>query len=109
MHKKYDTYSADEWRQIMTDFAASDLTQRQFCQQQGLTPSTFSKWRKQLGLIGSDRASSALAMPPDFQPLVPTALSAINTTTVSSVRAEPAWSVELALGNGMILRIATAE
>ncbi|MGV6853206.1 MAG: IS66 family insertion sequence element accessory protein TnpA [bacterium] len=64
--------SEQDWQHIMDDFAQSNLSQSDYCHQHALAPSTFSKWRKQLGLT---RLSSLNKCPQSsddvihFQPL----------------------------------------
>jgi len=36
------------WKRLMAQYEASDLSQRLFCERQGLAYSTFCYWRKQL-------------------------------------------------------------
>jgi hypothetical protein len=44
----YTHRSQKDWETILTAFENSDLTQKVFCRQNKLPPSTFSKWKKQL-------------------------------------------------------------
>ena len=37
--------SQDDWRQLMTEYEAGELTQRQFCEYHQLAYSTFCYWR----------------------------------------------------------------
>ncbi len=109
MRTKYQSHRTEQWQQIMTDFAASGLTQKQFCSQQGLAPSTFSKWRKQLGLVQAPSTTNEESHA-DFQPFMSMALA--SPTDVMPVaqydNTVSDWDVELALGSGMTLRIRTS-
>lgn len=97
MQTHYQTYNSAEWQQIMDNYHLSGLNQKTFCQQEGLAMSTFSKWRKQLGLARSKPVPPAAIA--DFQPLMPA--DTAPTTTHDSAD----WEVELVLGSGMTLRI----
>ena len=101
MRTSYQSYSADQWQQIMRDYSRSGLNQKAFCQQAGLAMSTFSKWRKQLGLVNSDPEAEAIA---DFKPLMP--VSALSAATVAESSSNHAhWDMELVLGTGITLRL----
>ena len=41
--------SQDDWNQLMTEYEAGELTQRQFCERHQLAYSTFCYWRKVTG------------------------------------------------------------
>ena len=102
MRTTYQTYSLNEWQVIMDDFMSSGLTQAVFCEQQGLAASTFSKWRKQLGLAGRSGKKPVA----DFQPLMPASPST-PIPTIASAPSAAEWQVELTLGVGIVLRIQT--
>jgi len=77
------------WEQLMSQYEASGLSQRTFCEQHGLAYSTFGYWRKQLRQSASvEKSSAALVELPMF-PLEPAA----------------DWRVELDLGQGVVLRM----
>ncbi|MDZ7768168.1 MAG: hypothetical protein U5K38_03350 [Woeseiaceae bacterium] len=40
--------SREEWLSLMSAYEAGDLSQREFCREQGVAYSTFGYWRKQL-------------------------------------------------------------
>lgn len=42
--------SEHDWRTILQTFSQSGLTQDEFCRHHQLAPSTFAKWKKELGL-----------------------------------------------------------
>ena len=70
------------WEQLMAQYEAGDLSQRQFCEQHGLAYSTFGYWRKQLR-----QPASLIELP-----MLPTSESRD-------------WRVELDLGKGVVLRL----
>jgi len=78
--------SREDWMQLMAEYNASDLTQRQFCARQQLAYSTFCYWRKRL---------SAHAAP--ATPLIE--LSALPVYEPTD------WRLELELGQGVVLRL----
>ena len=78
-----------DWEHLMTQYAASGLKQRVFCEQHALAYSTFCYWRKQLRQSASIENHSEHL----FElPMLP-------------VDEHPDWRVELDLGKGMVLRL----
>jgi hypothetical protein len=82
--------SREEWVSLMSAYEAGDLSQRDFCRQQGLAYSSFGYWRKQL-------RSPAERFVPEPEPL----LELSPFSMADSVD----WRVELELGSGMCLRL----
>jgi len=74
-----------EWVEILKRFQSSDLTVREFCRREGVSLSSFQRWRSRL------RETAAA----EFVELVPAAASGAL---------EPEWSLEIALPNGAQLR-----
>ena len=103
MRTSYQSYSAYQWQQIMDHYHRSGLNQKTFCQQEGLAMSTFSKWRKQLGLVNTRPAVDTDA---DFRPLVSSPPLTV-TAAAEHTRDHDHWDVELMLGDGIILRLRT--
>ena len=81
--------SREDWLQLMAEYEAGDLTQRQFCAQRQLAYSTFCYWRKRLS---ADTAPASLAAP-----LIELAALPIYEPTD--------WRLELELGQGVVLRL----
>ena len=104
MRSSYQAYNATEWQQIMDDYSHSSLNQKAFCEQKGLAMSTFSKWRKQLGLVNTH---SEVNTTTDFKPLLPISPVPVAATAVENNNHHDDWDVELVLGAGMILRLRT--
>lgn len=48
LHEKWRRRSRREWEEILDRFEASGLTLRRFCESEGLSHSTFERWRSQL-------------------------------------------------------------
>lgn len=81
--------SADAWAQLMAEYEASNMTQREFCAQRALAYSTFGYWRKRLR---QSVPAKAQAEPLFELPVLP-------------MNRDPAWRVELDLGEGVVLRL----
>ena len=79
-----------QWQTIMANYDASDLSQADFCRQQGIASSTFFKWKRRLLADLPEQEPLFIAMPP-AEPQV--------------IQTEPQWQVELELGQGVVLRI----
>jgi hypothetical protein len=75
----------DQWTEILREFDSSGLEPREFCRRKKLALASFRRWRRRLGRV----------TPADFVELVPTS---------SPSAAAPAWSLEIALPNGVALR-----
>jgi len=83
----------DEWLDIITRFEQSDQTRNQFCIENNLGLSTFSRWRHQLRRAGASTSPSNNEA--SFIELEPPAASNLSQ----------AWDVELELGAGVVLRL----
>lgn len=106
MPTTYQSLSAEQWQSTMERFAASGLSQALFCQQQGLAMSTFSKWRKQLGLVGTTVAQKTNNAFLPLAAMTPSpALPAKEPSQFDDHPDDSDWQVELTLGGGITLRI----
>lgn len=87
-----------QWQHLITTQQASGLSQKVFCQQQGVALATFGSWKRKLKPADIVKAENgADASIPD---------SWIELPAVgSSVRVTPGWQIELDLGNGVCLRL----
>lgn len=88
-----------QWQNIMKHYADSGLSQLAFCSQQQIAISSFGKWRQKLN---GDRRSLPETGDNDANNLFVEISD--NHPDTSSHESNP-WSVELTLGNGMILRL----
>ena len=87
--------SEDAWRELVVRFEQSGQTREQFCLDQGLALSTFSRWRQRLRSTVQEAATaSADAV---FVELAP------EETLATAAR--PTWDVELQLGADVVLRL----
>ena len=60
--------SEHDWRTILQTFSQSGLTQDEFCRHHQLAPSTFAKWKKELGLSLAASTSDFVEVLPASQP-----------------------------------------
>jgi hypothetical protein len=79
-----------EWTQIVRRFAGCGEDPRRFCRREGVTLSSFQRWRRRIGPVDGR----------DFVELVPAAPS-----TGSLTGADGSWSLEIVLPNGVALRL----
>ena len=77
--------SQAEWTKILRRFDSSDQSSHEFCRREHLSLSSFQRWRSRLRRTGAA----------EFVELLP----AQPVTT-----AEPTWSLDIALPNGVQLR-----
>ncbi len=86
--------SRTQWQRIMQKYEASGLNQQAFCAQQGFAQNLFCKWRKKL-ISGSE------------SPLIDDSDKLFVEVPAADHEAQPVlqWDVELALANGMVLRL----
>ena len=85
--------SAAQWQALLEAYERSGLSQRTFCQQQGLAYSSFVRWRQQLAGYAPE--------PVGAQDL----FVELASSVVTGHGQEPAWDVELQLAEGMVLRL----
>jgi transposase-like protein len=84
--------SREEWKRLMAEYEAGELSQRAFCTQHGLAYSSFGYWRKQLrgGLAAEGRPGPAL----------------VELPALTGLSVEPGpWRIELELGEGIVRRV----
>jgi len=79
-----------EWVELMAAYEASDLSQREFCENHDVAYSTFGYWRKRL-------RSPVVSLKPASEPLLELSPLTLNDTRD--------WRVELNLGSGVMLRV----
>ena len=84
---RYVRRSAAQWSRLIAEQSGSGLSQRRFCEDRGLSYSTFSVWRRRVASGEGEEAAGFVEV------------------TVEPPRREPDWDVELALGNDVVLRI----
>ncbi len=86
--------SEDEWRELFVRFERSGQSREQFCADQGLAVSTFSRWRQRMRVQGHEDAK-----------LSSEAVFVELSSTDAPDAVASSWDVELQLGKGMFLRL----
>ncbi len=87
-------HSEDEWRELFLRFEQGGQTREQFCADEGLAVSTFSRRRQRMRALGhEDGKLSSEAV-----------FVALSSADAPHVVASP-WDVELQLGAGVFLRL----
>ncbi len=92
-----------QWQQLVSLQQSSGLTQKAFCEQEGLSPATFGYWKRKLRKAA--RAEEAVACVS-----VEPAASLERWLELASPMVGPdrTWRIELDLGNGLCLRLTQA-
>ena len=85
--------SPAQWRALFTQFEQSEQTRDQFCSEQGISLSSFDRWRTKLRNAPSKQA--VISGEPMFVELTPETSSPMTA----------AWDIELQLGAGVFLRL----
>ena len=94
------TRTQEQWLELFDEYERSSLTIQDFCLKNSLSASNFYAWKAKLRpgrLRGSSRSTTLAETTPFIEIIQPT-----NNTAETSHRN---WSVELELGNNMILRV----
>ncbi len=83
--------TAEQWQQIIEEQLGSNLTQKAYCSEQGISLSTFTHWKRKL--LANDPTEADASW--------------IDLTHGLSELAPPpsGWKIELDLGNGVVLRL----
>lgn len=85
--------SPAQWRALFARFKQGEQTREQFCIEQGISLSSFDRWRTKLRQAPSTQA--VISGEPMFVELTPETTSPVTS----------AWDVELQLGAGVFLRL----
>jgi len=88
----YARRSRAQWQWLIAEQAGSGLSQRAFCERRGLAYATFCGWRRRLREELAARARESDG--PAFVEL-----------DVAGAASGSGWEVELALGEGVVLRL----
>ena len=96
-------FDAGSWCEVMRRFDAAGATVSEFCAREGLSQSSFYRWRTRMGSSGTvvaGPAQRALAVPPS-------AASFIDLGSLAGARRDGDNSLELRLdlGGGVVLQI----
>lgn len=85
--------SPAQWRALFAHFKQGEQTREQFCIEQGISLSSFDRWRTKLRKAPSTQA--VISEEPMFVELTPEAPSPLTSV----------WDIELQLGAGVFLRL----
>jgi hypothetical protein len=97
--RRWTRRSEHEWRDVFARFERSGQTQEQFCTDQGIVLSSFTRWRQKLRHRSPNQAVAA------SQEIPTVAVADALFVELSSERAEQCWDAELQLGAGVVLRL----
>lgn len=86
--------SSDQWRDLFVRFRQGRKTREQFCSEQGLSLSSFDRWRAKLRKVAP--TPSVISEKPAFVEFKP---------DPTRQPATPAWDIELQLGADVFLRL----
>jgi transposase-like protein len=109
--------TASQWQQIIESQQESDLNIKDFCAEQGLSRSSFFKWRRRLGLNGYGSGESNRLSNKRFQSnseeehniFAEIELSSgVSESPAKAAEQSKCWDIELELGDGVCLRIRKA-
>ena len=82
-----------EWQTLVNDFTTTQLSARQFCDEREIPYASFLNWKRRL---------TTPADPAEVDP----SPAFIDLGTLTSVRpATEGWRIELALGDGVVLKL----
>lgn len=87
-----------EWQRLIEEQAASDLTQKAFCERLDIAPATFGYWKRKLRAEAPSRSE---------EPAEALRVSLDDWIELAApVSARPSgWHIELDLGGGLCLRL----
>ncbi|MBL4942019.1 MAG: transposase [Colwellia sp.] len=91
----------EQWHQIFKQHASSGLQTAQFCKQQKLNPSSFYAWRKRLENTSLYPSTTQSQHEHEHDNSKTDWVNIMPEQTVPS----PSWDIELALPNGIVLRM----
>jgi len=70
-HRRRRTAASDRWRQVVAQYRRSNLTQREFCRQAGISISTLNWWltkARRAGDVPAPSAFTEVRLPPSVLP-----------------------------------------
>jgi len=90
----YTRRNKEQWQELIEEQQSSGLSQKDFCQQKGLSKGTFVNWKRKLK---GEKREGISSTPPWIE--LPPTIPATNSR----------WHIELDLGNGVCLRLSQAD
>lgn len=99
--RRHPRYPAEQWQTWIEEQASSGLSQHVFCQQKGLSKSSFQLWKRRLGLTGFSAPASSPAANDVSSLFAPVIAPDSDEAPENDARG---WEIELDLGDGVCLR-----
>ena len=90
-----------EWRRLVAEQERSGLSQRAFCEREGLCVQSLTNWRRRLGVVAAPAALDAVTARGDRE----TAPAFVEIGSVLSRPLESGVRVRLELGAGIVLEL----
>jgi transposase-like protein len=96
-----------EWRALMKRFGEAGARVDEFCAREGLSPSSFYRWRDRVGASGSAGASTPVRKRPPALAVQPVAAGFIDLGQLPARSRDGGTALELRLdlGCGIVLQI----
>ncbi len=89
-----------QWQKLVAAQQSSGLSQKAFCEQEGLSLATFGYWRRKLRKEAwAEEAAASVSVEPSAS------LDRWIELASPAVTGERPWRIELDLGNGLCLRL----
>ena len=95
--QRHSRYPAEQWQAWIDEQSRSGLSQQVFCEQKGLSKSSFQHWKRRLASGTSVTPPSSATASPLFAPV------SMPATDEAGDQAR-GWEIELDLGDGVCLR-----
>lgn len=100
-----DEGSNEYWRKHYESWRQSSLTQRAYCDEQGLSFAMFRQWRTRLLESGVITLCRPGTRRPDFKPVVTNAVAKPPLANIPSTPTKPHTEITLALPGGVHLTL----
>ncbi len=91
--------SQSQWQELVEAHSNSELSQKAFCEQQGISIASFGYWKRKL------KAKSRHVSPADQAPDASDAWIELPLAVQPGGNKGSTWNIELDLGNGLCLRL----
>lgn len=99
LKQRHSRYPAEQWQAWIDEQSRSGQSQQVFCEQKGLSKSSFQHWKRRLasGTSVTSPSSATATASPLFAPVSMPATDETDDQTRG-------WEIELDLGGGVCLR-----
>jgi len=91
--------SKSQWQELVEAHGNSNLSQKAFCEQQGISIASFGYWKRKLK-PGNTRTSQS-----ELDPAIADSWIELPLAVQSDKDKANTWHIELDLGNGLCLRL----